>query len=376
MATSKEEFEAYLKKAHAGDARAQCQVGWCYITGQGVQKNDKKGVEYYRKSAKQNRPHALNNLAYCYEIGRVVKKDLKTAFSYYLKAAKLKDRLGMSNLAACYRDGIGVEVNLKESFYWYKRLLKQSLKTGREGVHLLAAYRSLAWFFYSGVVVPRNTKKALDYYERAAKMGDERAQYQLGAYFLYVQAERSEEIGLSYLKQSSEKGYKLAKQLLAQYTDFNTEKTEHVGSYLGKRAVTFDILKVGKQTVKIHAFAKGMYKETVVLSYANNAILPNSKYLQYFSKIRLSKRKAAVYFESGGVLFCVSDGTMKLSSKYSKNVLPHLSVATNLDVQVAGKLFEQLAVHGVSVQFDNFAAKTLWCVGTAQDARLSLKEKN
>jgi TPR repeat protein len=40
-----------VSKAEAGDAVAQCNLGWCYANGTGVEKDEKEAVKWYTKSA-------------------------------------------------------------------------------------------------------------------------------------------------------------------------------------------------------------------------------------------------------------------------------------------------------------------------------------
>ena len=42
-----------ILKAEAGDAKAQCNLGWCYETGTGVEKSEREAVKWYTKSAEQ-----------------------------------------------------------------------------------------------------------------------------------------------------------------------------------------------------------------------------------------------------------------------------------------------------------------------------------
>ena len=54
MAQNKEEAAKwYRKAADQGDADAQCNLGYCYKTGDGVTKDPVRAVELYRKAADQ-----------------------------------------------------------------------------------------------------------------------------------------------------------------------------------------------------------------------------------------------------------------------------------------------------------------------------------
>ncbi|MBR5893847.1 MAG: sel1 repeat family protein, partial [Bacteroidaceae bacterium] len=65
---------------------AQCNLGYCYGTGSGVEKDPTEAVKWYRKAAEQGQVNAQYNLGLCYEIG--VAKDLAEAVKWYRKAAE------------------------------------------------------------------------------------------------------------------------------------------------------------------------------------------------------------------------------------------------------------------------------------------------
>jgi TPR repeat protein len=80
-------IEQFLQRALAGDASAQYQVGVCYATGKGVQKDDTEAMQWYREAAEQGHAAAQYNVGSCYENGTGVLKDEIQAFQWYRKAA-------------------------------------------------------------------------------------------------------------------------------------------------------------------------------------------------------------------------------------------------------------------------------------------------
>ena len=83
-------FEILYELDEQGDTWAQARLGWCYSSGDGVDKNQVKAVEWFRKAAEQGNAE------------------------------------GQSLLATCYSYGIGVEENLDEALKWYQKLIEQS----------------------------------------------------------------------------------------------------------------------------------------------------------------------------------------------------------------------------------------------------------
>ena len=77
-------FAGYLPLAEQGYPLAECQVGYFYLEGLGVD------------------------------------KDLEKAFYWTERAANHGDRDGQSNLAWFYEEGVFVDANLEKAKHWYK----------------------------------------------------------------------------------------------------------------------------------------------------------------------------------------------------------------------------------------------------------------
>lgn len=83
-------FEGHMLLAAQGYPLAECQVGYFYYDGLGVEKN------------------------------------LDKALFWTKRAAEHGDRDGQYNLAWFYEEGIGVERNLTQAKYWYKQAALQN----------------------------------------------------------------------------------------------------------------------------------------------------------------------------------------------------------------------------------------------------------
>lgn len=83
-------FEGHFELAQKGYPLAECQVGYFYLDGLGVE------------------------------------KDISKALYWTQKAAEHGDRDGQFNLAWFYEEGIGVEKNTEKAQYWYKEAALQN----------------------------------------------------------------------------------------------------------------------------------------------------------------------------------------------------------------------------------------------------------
>lgn len=83
-------FEGHLPLAEQGYPLAECQIGYFYFEGLGIE------------------------------------KDLKKAFYWTNRAAEHGDRDGQFNLAWFYEEAIGVEKDIVKAKYWYKKSALQN----------------------------------------------------------------------------------------------------------------------------------------------------------------------------------------------------------------------------------------------------------
>ena len=100
-------FDQNKAAAESGNAAAQCNLGFCYDTGQGVAENEVVALKWYRKAAEQNHAQAQYNLGVCYANGRGVEKDEVEALKWYRKAAE-QNHAGAQDILKAYSNGQGV----------------------------------------------------------------------------------------------------------------------------------------------------------------------------------------------------------------------------------------------------------------------------
>jgi len=114
----KEAFAWYSKAANYGLARAQYNLGVMYAEGRGVPQDDKKALDWYSKAANQGDAGAQYNLGQMYRTGRGVAQDNKKAVAWYTKAANQGFADAQSNLGAMYVQGLGVPQDIVTGCAW------------------------------------------------------------------------------------------------------------------------------------------------------------------------------------------------------------------------------------------------------------------
>jgi TPR repeat protein len=88
-----------IKKAEAGDASAQYNLGVMYATGDGVLKDSAEAVKWFRKSAEQGIAEAQLNLGVMYDNGEGVLKDSVQAHAWWNNASANGNEQAKENLS-------------------------------------------------------------------------------------------------------------------------------------------------------------------------------------------------------------------------------------------------------------------------------------
>jgi uncharacterized protein len=155
------------KKAEAGDATAQFDLGRTYCFGLGgVPKDPAQALHWFRKAAEQGHAQAEGLVGVMYGQGLGVPKDSKTAVDWFRKAADHGDRTAQRNLGLMYRDGLGIPRDYKEAYKWF-------LKSAENGN--ASAQYCIGMLYRNGQGVPEDRKKARSWFRKAADAGNEPA---------------------------------------------------------------------------------------------------------------------------------------------------------------------------------------------------------
>ena len=83
-----EAFKYHLREAERGDKVHQYNLGICYDTGSGTERDEKKAFEWYKKAAEQGMAEAQYNVGVTYWNGEVVNRNIKEAKIWFEKAAR------------------------------------------------------------------------------------------------------------------------------------------------------------------------------------------------------------------------------------------------------------------------------------------------
>ncbi len=130
--------KCFLRAAELGEAEAQCYLGFCFMYGQGVDKDETRSVEWFSQAAAQGNVSAEYCLGAAYYLGRGVAKDFSTAVKWWRKAGEHGSAEAQFNLAGCFEKGEGVMRNFVEAYKWAQRAAAQgNLAAQKKGEELL-----------------------------------------------------------------------------------------------------------------------------------------------------------------------------------------------------------------------------------------------
>lgn len=164
----KKSFYWSEKAASQGLADAQNKLGLFYSTGKNVVPVDMdKAFKFFKQAAEQGSEKAATNLGKFYDAGYGVKSDEVEAFIWYKKAADMGSDEGMYNLGRFYASGKSVQKDINKAIEWYKKSADGQFKASQ------IAMGSIYYYGEKDFNIPKNYKKAADWYYKAAKNDSE-----------------------------------------------------------------------------------------------------------------------------------------------------------------------------------------------------------
>ena len=161
--TAKAIFEVFGKAAAMKDANGLYNLGMCYMTGLGVEKNPELAFNAFRSAAELGHPEAINNIGGCFRDGIAVEQDLAQAAKWFEKSASFGNPYGQINYALALQNGEGVEKDEKQAVKY--------LEAAIEETRLPEAYNLLAVCYMTGRGVAKDEKRGVELFLESAKRG-------------------------------------------------------------------------------------------------------------------------------------------------------------------------------------------------------------
>ena len=162
---------------------AEYRIGRMYVAGLGAEQDCEAAALWFGRSADQNYASAQYSLAKLYSEGRGVERDYKMALRLYEQASAGGSPYAAWELGKFYRDGIGTKPDDRQAMRYFASAFRgfQVLEARSRDDKL--QYR-LGWMLLHGVGAERDEAAARRWFEKAAALGNENAQYQLAKLIL------------------------------------------------------------------------------------------------------------------------------------------------------------------------------------------------
>ena len=157
--------------------RALYRLGLCYIDGNGIEKNIKKGLELCEQGAEMQGVDGILQLAMLYESGTTDTNeivDYSNSFKCYKKAAELGDDEAIYMLGHYYRYSLGVDKDYNKAMEYFQTAAEK----GNE-----YAMFNIGDLYYYGCGVEMNYNEAIKWYKYAAEAGHELSCNKLGSIY-------------------------------------------------------------------------------------------------------------------------------------------------------------------------------------------------
>jgi TPR repeat protein len=136
LAANAGDFEDTKRKAEAGDAQAQFDLGRMLYSGQnGAPKDLTEAIKWVKKAAEQGHAVAQHILGAAYYHGDGVKKNDAEAAKWYRKAAEQGEMDAQWVLAKLYLEGRGVTQSFKEAEKWIRKAAAQGHEGAKDMLH-------------------------------------------------------------------------------------------------------------------------------------------------------------------------------------------------------------------------------------------------
>ena len=122
------------------NAEAMMHLGIMYLRGDGVAKDDAKGVQWFQRAAALGNAKAQYRLGTLYEDGIGVDADKQKAIEWYTKAAEQNDSDAQIELGILYYTGDGVKQDVAKGIAYLKLAAKNGNPRSRRVIEQLERF--------------------------------------------------------------------------------------------------------------------------------------------------------------------------------------------------------------------------------------------
>ena len=193
------------------------RIGKLYAAGLGTEQDHSAAAGWFALAAEQGHKYAQYSLAGLYSRGQGVGRDDEEAHRLYAASAEQDFPYAAFELGKQFRDGVGCEANGDSAELWFTQAYDGFRALEKQSHDDKLQYR-IGWMHLRGVGAGQDEQAARTWFERAARLGNPHAQYQLAKLILADPAATPEQVAeaLSWLTKAAEAGQDCAQYALGK----------------------------------------------------------------------------------------------------------------------------------------------------------------
>ena len=232
---------------------AEYRIGKLYAAGLGCEQDYGEAAQWFRLSADKGYKYAQYSLAGLFRRGQGVVQDDVRALELYTASAQQDFPYAAYELGKMYRDGIGCEKDAEASEQWYRQAFAGFLELEQQSHDDKLQYR-IGWMLLNSVGTGKDEAAAKEWFERASKLGNPHAQYQLARMILNNLSSTPEQTAqaLEWLTKAAEAGQDCAQYMLGkiyrdgQGTEKDIQKAVELFTVAAEQKNSFAAFALGK----------------------------------------------------------------------------------------------------------------------------------
>ena len=232
---------------------AEYRIGKLYAAGLGCEPDYGEAAQWFRLSADKGYKYAQYSLAGLFRRGQGVVQDDVRALELYTASAQQDFPYAAYELGKMYRDGIGCEKDAEASEQWYRQAFAGFLELEQQSHDDKLQYR-IGWMLLNSVGTGKDEAAAKEWFERASKLGNPHAQYQLARMILNNLSSTPEQTAqaLEWLTKAAEAGQDCAQYMLGkiyrdgQGTEKDIQKAVELFTVAAEQKNSFAAFALGK----------------------------------------------------------------------------------------------------------------------------------
>lgn len=211
-------LSAFLSVEEAQPGRyTEYRIGKLYAAGRGTEQDPTAAADWFAMAAEKGHKYAEYSLAGLYSRGQGVEQDHQEAHRLYAASAEQGFPYAAFELGKQFRDGVGCEADAGAAALWFTQAY-DGFRTLEKQSHDDKLQYRIGWMHLHGVGTEQDEPQARTWFEKAARLGNPHAQYQLAKLILTDPAATADQVAeaLSWLTKAAEAGQDCAQYALGK----------------------------------------------------------------------------------------------------------------------------------------------------------------